>query len=163
MVGILIAAAGGVVACSDDDGERMTIAEYVAALDAIDDENSERTDALFASITDENDVDQARNAFSKLPGELRRAVSQAEDLNPPEEAQAKHDALVEALDEFADAMQDAANAGADATSVEKFFAAVESDGFAAAGEGFAKACLDMQNLAKDKGITVDLGCDDDED
>ena len=139
------------------------MAEYIAALNVVDDENTVRTDALFAGITDENDVNQTRNAFSKLPDELERAASAAEDLNPPTEAQAKHDALVKALNEFADAMQDSADAAADATSVEEYFTAVESDAFTAADEGFTAACLDMQNLAKDNGITVDLGCGGDED
>ena len=163
MAGILIAATGGAVACSDDDGDRMTMAEYIAALNVVDDETTERIDALFAGITDENDVNQTRNAFSKLPDELERAAEAADDLNPPTEAQAKHDALVKALNEFADATQDSADAAADATSVEEYFAAVESDAYTAADEGFTAACLDMQNLAKDNGITVDLGCGGDED
>lgn len=162
IVGALLGGAAGIVACSDDD-EAMTLEAYIAALDKIDDETTAAIDANFESLSDEPTVEEVKSAFDNLPAELNKAADNADELDPPEDAAERHDALVERLRNFADASEDASEAASGATTVDEFFEQTNTEEFAAAESAFEEACLDMQNYAGEQGITVDLGCTDPED
>lgn len=152
-------------ACSDDDGgSSLTLEEYFAQVDAIDDETSAEIDAAFEGITDEGDVQQYKDAFKVLGPALEGAAEDLEAIDPPAEAEEEHDALVVELNNWADTATEIADGidDIDASTPEEFFAAIEEQGFTEANESFSTACLALQQVGADNDIEVDLGCVDPE-
>ncbi len=162
MAGLMLGAAVGVVACSDDDSDPMTLEAYIAAVDEIDNETTASIDAGFEGMPEEPTIDDVREGFGNIPTQLEEAADELEQLSPPEELEDQQEALVGALRDYAAAADDVIENAADATTVEAFFALTESEEFTAAETAFETACLDLQNYAADNGVTADLGCTDPE-
>lgn len=159
---ILVLTAVGAVACGDDGGEKLTLEEYFQQLDQIDNEGTERIDALFANMSDDPDVNEMRDAFAGFPDAVEDAAADADDLNPPDEVKDEHTALVDSLSELADAANDSLDAAADATSIDEFQSALQSDAFESANAAVTTACLALQQIANDNSISVTLDCSEDD-
>lgn len=158
----MLGTAAGVVACSDDDGDPMTLEAYIAAVDEIDNETTASIDAGFEGLSEEPTVDEVRDAFGNIPTQLEEAADELEQLDPPEELADQQEVLADALRDYAAAADDVIENGADAATFEEFVALTESEEFTAAETAFQTACLDVQNYAADNGVAADLGCVDPE-
>jgi len=160
---LLIIAFAVAIGCSDD-GEELSLDEYFRQVDAVDNGTDERINALFEAITDENDVAQFRNAMNGFGPILEDAADDLDDIDPPDEAAAEHEALVDALRDWAAAAGDAVDSdgAANAASPDELFVAFEEGGFGAAQNTFSAACQDLQDIATNAGIDVDINCDDEE-
>lgn len=164
-VAVIALAAAGAWACSDDDNGSLTLEEYFAKVDAIDNATTEEIDGAFEGFTDENDIEQFKTAFKVIGPVLGDAADDLDDIDPPDEAKEEHDALAKELREFADTTTDLGDNIDDieASTPEELFAAFEERGFSEADEQFSAACLALQQVGADNGIVVDLGCEDGED
>jgi len=160
---IVGAVALGAVACGDDD--KPTLAEYFRQVDVVDDSSTKRIDAVFNGITDENDVQQFRNAFKQFAPILDDVAGQFEDIDAADEAKTQHQAATKALNHFSDKVNEIAGSvdEIDATTPDAFFAAIDEKGFGEADDGFTAACKDLQALADQNKIAVDLDCSDEDD
>jgi hypothetical protein len=158
-VGIGVLALAG-LACTDSEGNQLTLEEYFDELQKLDDDTSERTDALFEDVEDPEDIDQFKEAYQELPGIIDDFVSGLEDLNPPDEAQDTHDEAVEAARGFQDEFDNFLDEIQDAESFEDLQDIGESDAFTEADERFTQACLDLEEVAADNDIDADLDCED---
>ena len=161
IVAVLLLGAAGAWACSDDDGDSLTLDEYFAQVDAIDNDTTAEIDAAFEGITDENDVQQFKDAFKVLGPALDDAANDLEAIEPPAEVETEHDALVVELNNYADKANEIADGidGIEASNPDELFAAIEEQGFNEADDEFTAACLALQQAGADNGIVVDLGCE----
>ena len=159
----LLAVAGG-WACNDDGGDDLTLEEYFQRVDEIDNDSTERIDAVFNGITDENDVEQFRDAFKDFAPIIDDVASDFDDLDPPDEAKDKHDAMASALNAFSDKASEIADGVDDieASTPDEFFGTIGDQGFDAASDTFTAACVDLQQLATDNNITVEIDCSEEE-
>jgi hypothetical protein len=158
VLALAFAAMGG-WACTDDEGNELTLEEYFAALEELDATANEQTDALFAGIDNSSDVEDFRGALSGIPEIVAEFNSGLEDLDPPDEAQEAHDAAVAAAEAFAEAQETALAEAEDAETVEELDETFNDHAFAQADEAFQDACTDLVQIAIDNNIDVDLGCE----
>jgi hypothetical protein len=149
----------GAFACTDD---KLSIEEYFQKTDAIDNDSTARIDAVFEGVGETEDVGAMRDAFRQFPPILDDAVSDLEDLSPPNEAETQHERVIETLKNVASTARDSFDELDAAQTFDDVFAVVEGDAFTQANEAFTAACLDLQSVAADNGIAVDLGCTDSE-
>src|SRR5262245_43802021 len=141
----------GTWACSDDDGNELTMEEYFQQLDEIDNNTDAQITANFESITDEDDVDAFRDATKEIAPILDQAAEDISSIDPPDAAKEEHDALVQELEDWADAATEAANSdeAAAATTPDELFTAFSEAGFDTAQQEFSDACSDLQQIAAD--------------
>lgn len=144
-------------ACSDDGGGALTLEEYFAELQELDDRFEEEGDQLDAAFESE-DLDEIKSAVDDGTTSAREFVDDIDALEPPDEAQEAHaeavaagNELVDALDTFNDAVQDA-----DSTEA---LAEIEFGAIGNASDRFTQACLDMEALAADLDAELDLNCE----
>jgi hypothetical protein len=158
----LVAAIGG-WACNDD-GESLTLEEYFQRVDEIDNDSTERIDANFEQVS-EDDVQSIRDAFKGFAPILDDVAGDFDDLDPPDAAKDRHDAMASSLNALSDKVNELADGvdDIDASTPDEFFAALEEQGFSEVEDAFTTACLDLQEFAADNSITVELDCAEDED
>jgi hypothetical protein len=151
-------------------GGALTLEEYFAELQRLDDEESARSDELDQQIEEETDglTDEAevieifKGYLPQFRESLERFVSNLGDLNPPDEAQEAHNEAVAAGEDFIDAFDAASGEIEDAQTFAEFGEIFEGGEVSAAGDRFTDACLDLEQIAADNNIDVDLDCDDEE-
>jgi hypothetical protein len=154
-----VAAAG-----CNDEGESATIEEYFQELDGVDDQFESDTNDIDnrGQQLEDEDVDGATDLFEELIDVIEAFVDKLRDLDPPEEAEEAHDQAVENFEEAADEFRERLDAARDANSVEGFLESVfgteQSDAIDAATE----ACLDLERIAADNDIDVDLDCEEED-
>ncbi|MDZ4278246.1 MAG: hypothetical protein U1B78_03810 [Dehalococcoidia bacterium] len=166
----LLAFGGLVVACGGGGGG-LTLEEYFEELEQIskdvDDRSTDVEDEFSEDIDNaEDDAEEVEltQAFLddilSLGEELRDDL---EGLDPPDEVADEHDAYVEAVNGALDALQGIADEAEDADSRDDIEALFDEDEFTEAGENVDDTCLDLQEIADDEDIDVDLNCGDDGD
>lgn len=154
--GLVGGACGG-----DGGGDALTLEEYFERVDEL--ENKQLADSQ--AIDDELDlldedltVDEVADSFQEQIDVLRELRDGLDDLNPPDEAQDAHDEVVDSLEASADEFEDLLDEFRDEDSVEDAFAAVgEAD--TPESDRATEACIDLQQVAADNGIDVELDCE----
>ena len=162
MVAAVSAAALGGWACTDSEGNELTLEEYFTQLEDLDNQFSARTDAAFEDVSEDPEPAEIQSALAELAGIIDEFVADIEELDPPEEAQEAHDAAVEAGHATADAYDTLAEAAGEAESVDAVFAGEVAQDAQEAIDQFTTACLDLQQIADDNSIEVALDCGDEE-
>lgn len=157
---VISAALFGGWACSDDGGGALTLEEYFQELEDVDNETSDRTDALFENVSEDPDLDEVKDAYAGFPDIIDDFVSGLEDLNPPDEVQEEHDDAVAAARDFRAVFDDTIDQVQDAESLEDIQTIGDGEAFTAADDAFTQACLDLEAAAEANNITVDLDCED---
>lgn len=166
IAGALIAFSAIAAACGD--GDRLSLEDYMAELNILDDQFEERTDTLETRFDEEiapfaSDEEAVLKLYRELFDDGAQAVSEfvngIDVLNPPAEAEAIHNravtagrGVIAALNELVDQLQDA-------VSEADFDAAFESSAIETVGDAFTQACDEMQALAGANGIAVTFSCD----
>lgn len=98
---VLAMAAVGSAGCGGDDGERLTTAELASRGDAV----CNRLDAEVKEVASEFDStitftpDQMQQLFQKLVPKVDTAIADFEELNPPEDVEAKYEAALAQVQE----------------------------------------------------------------
>ena len=165
----LVFLALGVIAsaCGDDGGGGLSLEEYFQQADEL----QNQADAQFAEqesgsepeagATDAELADFARQSIESSTDILSDAAEAFGDLDPPSEVEDAHARLVEALSDGADAIQAVADDLPDALSMadlEGLDARFDSEGLNDAFMRLDEACVDLQTIADDNSIDVDLEC-----
>lgn len=158
---VVLAVAVLTAACGDDDAT-LTVEEYFAQVEAAGNEFAERGDAADAELTESEDpVADAKRIIPEFEDILDDFVGVLEGITPPEEVAEAHDAAIEAGRDALDALRDAADAVADVDDLGglvEFFEGPAMTAFGEAGQRFEESCTDLQDVASEKGLEVDLRC-----
>lgn len=96
--------------------------------------------------------------FEEIRDITREFVAGLEAIDPPDEAQALHDDSLEATRDLIEATNRLIADGEELESISDFDDVTFSE-FFAAGARLDEICIDLQKLADDEAIDVDLGCD----
>jgi ABC-type transporter Mla subunit MlaD len=149
-----------IVACGG--GDSMSLEEYLTEFARIGEETEDAVDAVATPDVGSNpSVEEGKDALATYFEEIREVTEDAraevEDLDPPGEAQDEHENFLDEIDELLDALDTYADRIADADTAEEFQAAT-SDTSDLDATNFS-SCDDLQQLADDNRIDVDLRCD----
>jgi hypothetical protein len=152
-----------VVGCGDDDGGALTVEEYFAQLETAGTEFAERGDAADTELTESEDpVGDAKRIIPEFVEILGDFVDVLDGLSPPEEVAEAHDSTVEAGRDALAALRDAADQIADVDDLGglvEFFEGPAMSAFDTAGARFEAGCAQLEGLAGEQGLDVDLRCD----
>lgn len=174
-LGAVVLALTALTACgSDGDGGGLSLEEYFRRLNAIQDEVDERSEAVPEPAVDDDDLltedekEALRDYISQLVAILRDAFEAAADLDPPAEITAEHDAFVAAgqelvriQEQFQDSLPDLLAQTQSTSELETLFTDFsEGTDAAAAGDRFGQACSQLQAVAAENSIDIDLDCAD---
>ena len=172
---------------SDDDSERdpaptrsgtpipPDIDDYLAEIAEIFDDTTDEIGQIeasfendFARANDEEDADEAfDDALKDYQRTVARASGEVNSLRPAAEATIQHDALAAALDRAVTSMnaleeEYQATRGSDedrdVTAAQAALAASAAEAFALISAELEDACLELQTLAVEHAVEVDLVC-----
>ena len=107
------------------------------------------------------DIQATRNYADSFNAIVKQTLNDLRDIHPPGEAQDAHDEFVAALAAGLAVWEDLSDRLADLESpsgLEALLAEFEPS-FGATSERSGNACLELQGIADDNGIDVDLECD----
>ena len=158
----LLAACGGGDGGGGDGGE-LSLDEYFQQLEDIKETYDARGEALDQEAeTLEEDVGAFQDYFGDLRDIFDDALDDVKGLNPAAEARDAHDEFVAALTAAQVELGDFGDQIADVETVSELmatFAELDTPGFEATGENIEKACRDLQAIADENDIDVDLDCE----
>ena len=147
----LFTVTAAVAACGGDDA--LSDQEYLQRMDAIDKTTDSRFEAEVFGAEDAN-AKTGGQAFVNIASDVR---DQVDKLKPSDDAKNAHEELVAALGEFVTKGEGAIDELSEDDPVESFFQ----------NEAFDSTRVDeafcaIQDLADEKNIDADVGCDQDE-
>ncbi len=159
-VGLALASA----ACSDDGGNALTLGDYFAELEEIEQRFDERDRAIEERLnqipTDGEFTDDSRanlkDAFEDGIAILREFQEDLEAVNPPAEAADLHN---EAIETYGDLITEFDELTVRLDSADSFEDAV-SDFSGDTITALEESCTDLEQFASDHDIDVDLDCED---
>lgn len=176
---ILIAALAAVLsaftlaatACDGDGGgDALTLEEYFARFEEIDQNVDAEIEALFADFPeddagffeDEENLPLVQELFAGFPRVLGDALDELRGVNPPSEVEEAHDEFLEAGDELLAVFEDVSGQAQDAETMAEIDTintegSVEIDPLQAT---FDSACLDIVDVATENDISIDVSCTD---
>ena len=152
-LGLLAALTLLVAACGDEN--ILSDEEYFEALEDVGADSDARAEPLFEALGDEPDAETALAflaGFHALYVEAREGVA---TLAAPSDLAAANRAFVDAADAVIVAIEKA-RVRVEAGDLASVFAEVEPAAF----ERFRRACAALEQLARDRGFTVELSCAD---
>ena len=171
IAGAIVVVSFGVIAaaaCDDDEVTLLSIEEYFARTEAIEEDADRRADDLGREVDltlvgdlvlDDERRDALMDGYRQFSGILDEFVRDLRALDPPAEASDAHGEYIDAVEELGDAFDALAERVADADSLDDalgLFGAVQAPADAAEA-----ACLRLERVAKDNDIDADLECGDD--
>lgn len=167
----LLALAGGAACGGDGDKDAgggangLALVEYyqqlAAAIDTLAADVSALVDEALPNTGDAGIDEQKQIATSFITDFATAFVSFAEEagrLEPPVEAVNAHAELVDATNDFVDAANGLLDQVDAAQSQDELGALVSDEAVTAAGERSETACNDLQSIAGDNNIDVQLNC-----
>jgi hypothetical protein len=165
----LVAMAATATGCGGGDGDTgVTSEEYFRQVEALVGHLDQQTEALaikweedLASATsDEERLRLARDFYSDLFSFVEPLQDDLRDIEPPKEVEEAHGALVDLAGEFSRAWSDISAEVRNAASEAELGAILNDDHFTEVGQRFEQGCVELQRIADDGGIDVDLKCSD---
>jgi hypothetical protein len=164
IVGLLVPLLAVSFACTGDGGA-MSLDEYLTELDNIGADAEQRTNSIEdPDIGEDASLDEQKDALTDYFGAFRDITADVSDdldaLDPPDEAADEHDRFVASYEDLLDAIDEYEQSLEDAESLEDLSAAANATGVGdEASADLDDACNDLQQLADDNSIDVDLECD----
>jgi hypothetical protein len=153
-------------ACGGGGDDPQTLEEYLGLYEAADnraEQASDQLDTQYAAVlsqtqlTDDNRPDV--QAYFQELGEVGQTyVDEISDLNPPEEAEDLHEASVESYQHVLDLYDDAQADIGQVTSIGGLQALFDTPEINDALEAANEDCRELQQLATDNNVDVDLEC-----
>ncbi len=158
-VGVAIGLAGLATAC-DEDGGSMSMGEYFQEFEELGDESDAKSDEINEQSDDigPGEFDKLRDLTEDARDVLEDFINDVDELDPPAEVEDAHDRFLDAASGFVDEFDDIIREFFDEDDEDALAdgaAALNAVDFSAVGG----ACDELQQLANDNGIDVDLGCD----
>jgi hypothetical protein len=154
--------------CGGDGNASPTPEEYFRQVEALADSVGQQSDALgskweediAAVSSDEDRLELTRGFYHDLFSLIGNFRDGLADIEPPKEVEEAHHDLVESADEFSSAWSEISAKVESAASEAELEELLTNDEFTAAGQRFEQACFELQRIADDSGIDVDLECGD---
>jgi hypothetical protein len=142
-------------------GGALSLEEYFQLLDELDNEFSTASDSVDSQIEATEDLDEIRGLMDDQVANFDDFIDGLEDLEPPEEASEPHDEAIAGLSDFRDELSAALDETDSATTIDELFAPFDDLDYSSLERATA-ACLALEQIGADNGITVDLDCDEDD-
>ncbi len=159
----LLAACGGGDG-GGGDGDELSLDEYFQQLEDVKETYDARGEAIDQEAeTLGDDVGAFKDYFGDLQDVFGDALNDVRDLDPPGEVQDAHDDFVAALTAAQAEMDDIGDQIADVESLSELmatFAEMDTPESEASGENIEEACRDLQEIADENDIDIDLDCQD---
>ena len=166
VAGLLLCAVAA--ACGGGGGElsgEHSLEQYFDEVDSIIEGLQERTATLDQPSeqdfdSEEEQIEAFRGAFTTALPIFRNFVDDLDELNPPAEVAAAHGELVRGFEDLVEAVEGLVDQLADVESASEFSDLLldPDSGFGSAIGQLAAACLQLQSVANDNDIDVDLEC-----
>ena len=158
---VLIAACGG-----DNDSDESNLREYFGRLQTLTDEVRDRAATTVADPTnldpsDPATFDNIASVFDESLDIYRDFVDDVRDLNPPNEARDAHDTLIDTLDAFLGSNEELIDQIENADTEAAFSAIFANAAADIEVVPVDAACGNLQQVAADNNISVNLDCGDD--
>jgi hypothetical protein len=158
------------VACNEDGGRSsgsLSLQEYFSELDRIGDDADAASDAIELPNLDPDASFEESSAafldyFEQVTNIIEDGVQDISALDAPDEVSDEHDRYVDGLNEIMDASNDYLDRRGDADEDEFDEILSGDDPFEAIDAEITDACADLQAIADDNGIEIDLECDEDD-
>jgi hypothetical protein len=161
----LVAVAAAASGCGGGDGG-ATPEEYFRQVEALADGIGQQSEALggkweedIAAVSSDQDRLELTRSFYhdlfSLIGDFRDGLA---DIEPPKEVEEAHNDLVGIANEFSGAWSEISAEVESAASEAELEELLSNDEFAAVGQRFEEACFELQRIADDSGVDVDLEC-----
>ena len=161
MAGCLLLAAcnGGEEA---EPGLELDLDQYLQRFQEINDATQTRVSALdeeFEGVGE--DIEATQGYFDSFNAIAGQTVRDLKGLEPPAEARNAHDEFVAGLDQMLALYEDISDRLADVESLSELQAVFEEPdpAFGTASVRIGNACLQLQGIADQNGIDVDLRCE----
>ena len=161
VIGIIAAAL--LVACSDSS-DSLTLEEYFAEFQSIDDALGARFGAVvdqFPEDGDDADLPLAKDLFAQLAATHRDTIDSYASLEPPSDVENEHDDFVVTGEDFVSAWDEAVEVIAEAETVAELEALIDG-GLESIVEPvemvFDEACFALVDVGDANGIFVDVSC-----
>lgn len=137
-------------------GGTVSLDEYFTQLDKHQDD----FDAALAEGPQEDPqtVDEAEEQFTAVTDTFADFANNLEDMDPPAEVADAHDATVAGLQDWVEVLNSAADDLASAETVDDALVLL-NDLDATSLDAALEGCRDLQQIANDNSIDVDLACD----
>jgi len=150
---LLLSACGG-------GEEELDLDEYFRRFEDITDAADTSMDRLVSEGVGE-DIEATRDYFDSFDAILRQALNDVKDIHPPAEARAAHDEFVAGGAEMLASFEDFSDRLAEVESPSGLAAlfAEPMPALDAAQQRVTDACLQLQEIADENGIEVDLECE----
>lgn len=157
----LIAASLQLSGCGSEE-EELDLDRYFQRLENISGAHDARVDALREESqgVGEN-IEVTRHYFAGFNAIVRQTLNDMKDMHPPAQAQEAHNEHVAAAAELLALLEDFSDqlAGVESPSgLEAVLAQLDEPPLDTAMERAANACLQVQTIADENGIEVDLAC-----
>jgi hypothetical protein len=158
------------VACNEDGGSSsgsLSLEEYFSELDRIGDDADAASDAIELPNLDPDASFEESSAafldyFEQVANIVEDGVSDISALEPPDAVSEEHDRYVDGLNEIRDASNNYLDRLGDADEDEFDEILSGDDPFEAIDERITEACSDLQAIADENNIEIDLECDEDD-
>ena len=165
LIVVLLVAFGAIAAACGGGGEPLTLREYFQRLAKVFTDADERFEALTDQCVEDvepegAEIEATRCFFDASVRVFRDALDETNDLDPPAEAEAAHEELVNAGADLAQFIGEFGEQLADTESASELEELFGEESFADAGERFEEACFDLEEIARENDIEVDLDCED---
>jgi hypothetical protein len=168
LTGVIAMAVAAIAAtgCGGDGG--VTTEEYFRQVESLIGDVEQQTQVLAdeweqeraTATSDEEQLGLARDFYDSLFSLIGPLRDELRDIEPPEEAEEAHDALVGVAEEFSSVWSDISGEVGAAASEAELGEILTDEEFASVGQRFEQACFDLQRIADDNQIDVDLKCGD---
>lgn len=170
MAALLLALTTIAAACAGG-GDEPTLEEYFRQLEARVDERERQFDALQEEFTPDEEgapdlssgevlqqIDAVRRFYEASGPIFGDFVEAVDGIDPPPEVENPHEEFVAAGAAVLDLFLDFTGRLADVESVVELGALFNDPGLDAASARYGQACSNLQGIADDNGIDVDLQC-----
>jgi hypothetical protein len=155
LLAVLAASVLTIAGCSSDGA---SLDDYFADLEALSAVMEQGAAPAFETLDSSDDLTELKAAFGQLPVLLDDYVTGLEDLDPPEEAKESHQAAVTAGQSFLTQLT-ALDEEVQATgTLDEFIETAGSDSVQAASDELEARCSELQQIAEENDIEVDLAC-----
>lgn len=159
----MVAGACGGGSGGSGGGGELTLEEYFQRLEVVASDYDQRGDALFESFGEEFDSEEeqiraTQEFWIEFLVLLEEFVGDLADVDPPSEVEASHEESVDAGAQMLKAFREFVDGVTQAESLTELAEGFDDIELDAAGDRFEQACVELQGIADDNGIDVDLEC-----
>lgn len=161
----LVALAAAATGCGGGDGGATT-EEYFRQVEALVGDVDQQSEALesqwqeklASASSDQDQLELVRDFYYELFSLTDDFADGLADIEPSKEVEEAHDALVDLAGQFSSVWSDMSDDVKNATTEAELEELLTGDQFEEIGQRFEQACFELQRIADDGGIDVNLEC-----